>query len=302
MARPTSATVIPYIVGISGPSSSGKTTLARLLKCVCDVDVSGSKCSVKLFILYEDDFYKTNIDVPNVTVLSSKHGARELKDWDCIESLDLDRLGSALHYFKKHGMLPPRMVNKEGRNNVVDLGVSSSTVANFRMAFKIWLEEFYYSSLSHTLLGDVSSVEIRVCILDGFLLYPKKPGSGTNDQMHAKLYNLTNTLLDLKLFLLSRREQTVRRRAQRMRYATLKDFWDDPPGYVEDVVWPNYENEHSWMFVNGNVAGMEIDQERVRDEGIIVDPGLADKGMGEILAWGLGWIKETLSARSRLKA
>jgi nicotinamide/nicotinate riboside kinase len=345
MARPTSVTVIPYIVGISGPSSSGKTTLARLLQSVCNVDVSSGKCSVKLFILYEDDFYKTNIElvpmiplfyhhypsttfltdirdiipcivflfflkildssVPNVTVLSAKHGARELKDWDCIESLDLDRLGSTLRHFKKHGMLPPCMVEKEGRNNVVDLGVSSTMVTKFRMAFELWLEEFYYSSLSHTLshtlLGDVPSIEIRLCILDGFLLYPKKPDSSTNDPLHAKLYNLTNTLLDLRLFLLSRREQTIRRRAQRMRYATLKDFWADPPGYVEDVVWPNYEREHSWMFVNGNVAGMEIDQERVRDEGIIVDPGLADKCTGEILAWGLAMIKETLRAKLRSK-
>lgn len=239
--------------------------------------------------------------VPNVTILSAKHGARKLKDWDCIESLDLDRLGSMLRYFKKHGMLPPFIVNKGGRNDVVDLGVSSSTVTNFRMAFELWLEDFYCSSLSHTLVGDAPSLEIRLCILDGFLLYPKKPDSSTNDPLHAKLYNLTSTLLDLRLFLLSRREQTIRRRVQRMRYATVKDFWADPPGYVEDVVWPNYEREHSWMFVNGNVADMEIDQERVRDEGIIIDIGLADKCMGEILAWGLAMIKETLRAKLRLK-
>src|SRR6187402_71481 len=73
MARPTSAPVIPYIVGISGPSSSGKTTLARLLQSVCNVDVFSGKCSVKLFILYEDDFYKTNIELVPIIPLFDHH-------------------------------------------------------------------------------------------------------------------------------------------------------------------------------------------------------------------------------------
>lgn len=41
------------IVGISGPSSSGKTTLARLLQTV----FGGLHESLKTFIIHEDDFY-----------------------------------------------------------------------------------------------------------------------------------------------------------------------------------------------------------------------------------------------------
>lgn len=39
------------IIGISGPSSSGKTTLARLLRTVFAVH------GMKTFIIHEDDFY-----------------------------------------------------------------------------------------------------------------------------------------------------------------------------------------------------------------------------------------------------
>lgn len=40
------------VIGLSGPSSSGKTTLARLLRTI--FSVSGR---VRTFIIHEDDFY-----------------------------------------------------------------------------------------------------------------------------------------------------------------------------------------------------------------------------------------------------
>lgn len=43
----------PSIIGISGPSSSGKTTLARLLQTV----FSGLDDQSNLLLLHEDDFY-----------------------------------------------------------------------------------------------------------------------------------------------------------------------------------------------------------------------------------------------------
>lgn len=40
------------IIGISGPSSSGKTTLARLLR-----EVFAIEGNLRSFIIHEDDFY-----------------------------------------------------------------------------------------------------------------------------------------------------------------------------------------------------------------------------------------------------
>lgn len=53
------------IIGISGPSSSGKTTLARLLQrvfCGVRLEANGSDASqdgnkLNTFIIHEDDFY-----------------------------------------------------------------------------------------------------------------------------------------------------------------------------------------------------------------------------------------------------
>ena len=48
------------LIGLSGPSCSGKTTLARLLKSSFDVDIPGRSLNLK--ILPEDDFYKTDAE------------------------------------------------------------------------------------------------------------------------------------------------------------------------------------------------------------------------------------------------
>jgi nicotinamide/nicotinate riboside kinase len=50
------------VVGVSGPSSSGKTTLARLLRSIfnppAEISSSDQEAAVRSFILHEDDFYK----------------------------------------------------------------------------------------------------------------------------------------------------------------------------------------------------------------------------------------------------
>jgi nicotinamide/nicotinate riboside kinase len=52
------------IVGLSGPSSSGKTSLARLLRSIFNIPASAETNynAVTLFILHEDDFYKTDAE------------------------------------------------------------------------------------------------------------------------------------------------------------------------------------------------------------------------------------------------
>lgn len=47
------------VVGISGPSSSGKTTLARLLRTVFN-SKQKSNVDVRAILVHEDDFYKAD--------------------------------------------------------------------------------------------------------------------------------------------------------------------------------------------------------------------------------------------------
>lgn len=57
------------VIGLSGPSSSGKTTLARHLRSIFDLTPSPPASAIKTSILHEDDFYKTDTQY----VLSMRH-------------------------------------------------------------------------------------------------------------------------------------------------------------------------------------------------------------------------------------
>lgn len=63
------------IIGISGPSSSGKTTLARLLQSVFSPTSTSTSTSgtglAQTFILHEDDFYLPDNEYPSPSLFFS---------------------------------------------------------------------------------------------------------------------------------------------------------------------------------------------------------------------------------------
>ncbi|KAJ1926129.1 ribosylnicotinamide kinase [Tieghemiomyces parasiticus] len=77
------------IVGISGPTCSGKTTLARRLQ--------GALPNVTL--LHQDDFYLPPDNIPI-------DPATGMQDWDCDAAIDWPRLEAALAHFRAQGRLP----------------------------------------------------------------------------------------------------------------------------------------------------------------------------------------------------
>jgi len=130
----------PLIVGISGASSSGKTTLARLLRDVWSNTI----------ILHEDDFYWADDKIP------IKDG---VQDWDCMEALDVSRLERTLVYLKSHDSLPPGLESKEDRNSAEDPGVHQSIINQCK-------------SRADALVA--SRPTRPIAIIDGFLLYSSK--------------------------------------------------------------------------------------------------------------------------------
>lgn len=64
--------------------------------------------------------------------------------------------------------------------------------------------------------------------------------------------------LDMRILLRSSFQATKSRREARKGYAVDGEggWWVDPVGYVEDVVWPAYVDEHSFLFVDGDVEGV----------------------------------------------
>ncbi|KAF2130818.1 P-loop containing nucleoside triphosphate hydrolase protein [Dothidotthia symphoricarpi CBS 119687] len=126
----------PLILAISGPSSSGKTTLSRLLRSLSPAQTS---------ILHLDDFYLPDTSIP------VKNG---IQDWDCLESLDLPLLEKALHTIKSTGQTPDWLVSKEDQNSVGEHGVPEAVIQEVRQRVKEWGGR-------------------RIHIIDGFLLFSR---------------------------------------------------------------------------------------------------------------------------------
>ena len=95
--------------------------------------------------------------------------------------------------------------------------------------------------------------------------------------------------IDIKLFLRVSHAKAKARREARTGYVTLEGFWEDPPGYVDKIVWPNYVEAHKWMFegddVEGKVKDNVIDQLGIQsqEEGVDVDMTTTLKWAVELL-------------------
>lgn len=91
--------------------------------------------------------------------------------------------------------------------------------------------------------------------------------------------------LDLKLFLRASYARTKARREARLGYVTMEGFWQNPPGYVDSVVWPNYVAHHAWMFDNGEVEG-RFREQALEETGIqVLKEAPVDADMEVLLGW-----------------
>lgn len=176
------------LVGISGVSSSGKTTLARSLRDIFP----------NTFILHEDDFYKTDADIP---MTQTPDG--EVADWDCIDAINLPALEEALKHIRIHGMPPPDLVSKEDKNSVGEVKVDKKVIDEMQWNASRWMFQ------------DVPPI----AIIDGFLLYSEAMES-------------IRELFDVKLLLHTNFKTAKERRESRSGYVTIEGFWADPPNVL----------------------------------------------------------------------
>jgi nicotinamide/nicotinate riboside kinase len=218
-----------------------------------------------------------------------KHG---VLDWDCAEALVIPDIESSLRYIQLHGILPvsttlsfcpnpflnsaqPGFDSKEDRNSIGSCPVRESVIDELKAQVFKWMQP---GNPGHGILNSTPS-PLRICIFDGFLLYSQ---SMAEIQSH----------MDIKLFLQVSFSKAKMRREARDRYATIEGFWQDPPGYVEKIVWPNYVEDHKWMFENGDVEGTLKDD--VTKEWKIESQG---KGPDVDMEITLRWTVERLVAK-----
>ena len=226
----------PLLVGISGPSCSGKTTLAKALQSFV----------TNAIVIHQDEFYKPDSEIP------VRNG---VQDWDCAESLDISSLVSVLQRFKHSGEVDSKYVKKR------DSQEEKASV----------LEKPEYET---QYLGDRP-----VAIIEGFLLYSESV-SAIRDMLDVKLF------LRVDLY-------TIRARRGKRGYETIEGYWEDPPGYVDDIVWPNYVREHAFLFRDGIV------EEGMHDEtcdrlGIAYQPEETEGNMEKMIKWACETIQSGL--------
>ncbi|KAG8419386.1 ribosylnicotinamide kinase [Metarhizium acridum] len=104
--------------------------------------------------------------------------------------------------------------------------------------------------------------------------------------------------LDLKLFVRASYAKVKARREARDGYVTIEGFWADPPGYVDKIVWPNYVEEHAWMFDGGDVEGT-FKADVLESQGIKVPKEApVDADLEYVLGWMVGVVIEELRKHS----
>ncbi|KAG8531075.1 uncharacterized protein KY384_004432 [Bacidia gigantensis] len=225
---PTPKSQRPFLIALSGPTSAGKTTIATLLTSIFSSDPSPSPTPTDFgfTLLHADDFYKPDSQIPTHPT--------GVQDWDCAEALDVHKFRDVLLDLKAGGEVPKGILSQGGLEDGVH---GSAKGADSRREFVERMRGEVSAWPSQLLKGR------RVVLLEGFLLF----GHSIKDDI--------GVLFDLKILLRARREKAKERREGRNGYVTLEGFWQDPEGYFDDVVWPNYVREHAWLFEGGDVEG-----------------------------------------------
>jgi len=233
----------PLLLALSGPTSSGKTTVANALSAIFPSSL----------IIHADDFYKTDSQIP------LKDG---VQDWDCVESLDLERFWTLLLDVKAGGEVPKDLVHQGGMEDGVHAptvkGVSEGTVKKLQIEVEAWPEILKRR---------------KIVIVDGFLLFGKS------------VRHMSSSVFDIRILLRATYQEAKRRRESRNGYVTLEGFWQDPPGYFDKIVWPNFLEEHEWMFHDGDVEG---DLERTKADlhrSTVVGPLEVEGGLDGLVRW-----------------
>lgn len=246
-------------------------------------------------------------------------------DWDCAEAINIADLEKALTHIRSEGTFPvsnnramttrrighgvavmtsplskdmtrstsylpdtstspvqPFVDSKEDQNSVGSCPASDDQISAMKAEVKAWLQP---GQPGHDIFngGD----PLRMCLLDGFLLYSPPDFSKTMD------------LIDIKIFLQVTRAKATQRREARDGYVTLEGFWKDPPGYVDKIVWPNYVEAHKWMFEDGDVEGGKLNWSLLKEEHILAQQSSADEpptdfDFEETLVWAVGEVMAAL--------
>lgn len=121
---------------------------------------------------------------------------------------------------------------------------------------------------------------LTIAFLEGFLLYGPSLSDGSDKEEEEDPLDSVHQNIHLPIFLPAPYDLVKQRREARSGYVTIgpqptreevredhaeegkegsgkddepaenkQSFWTDPPGYVDDIVWPRYIEEHAWLLL-----------------------------------------------------
>ncbi|RIB15646.1 P-loop containing nucleoside triphosphate hydrolase protein [Gigaspora rosea] len=130
------------LIGMSGASCSGKTTLARLL----------TKILPNSWIFHQDDFFKSESKIPIDPTTN-------LPNWDCPDAIDFTKFIKTLRHVHQTGSLPDSFKSKERLNTRNDTQIESQL-------------ESLIKQLSNRITSSINNLtDWKFILVDGFLLY-----------------------------------------------------------------------------------------------------------------------------------
>ncbi|KEP53641.1 P-loop nucleoside triphosphate hydrolase [Rhizoctonia solani 123E] len=142
------------LVGIGGPTCSGKTTLAKYLRAILP----------NSFIIHQDDFAPPQEQIP-------MHPVYNVQDWDDAPgAIDWPRLRASLKHVKDHGILPGSHSSHDHLNEQREVPIPRGMLERWKL--QLHEVESQWSS---------KGVDIIWALLDGFLLYWDKEVVGHLD-------------------------------------------------------------------------------------------------------------------------
>ncbi|KAL6931017.1 related to Nicotinamide riboside kinase [Hanseniaspora guilliermondii] len=245
------------LVGCSGCSSSGKTTIVKILKTIIQEKDNEFNTNINdnLVVLHEDDFFKTDRDIPIDPI-------KNIQNWDCPEALNLDLFKQELRSIRE--------TKSESLSLISDTLIHNDNVESLD---KFHFDDDFKNKLYNEFKSVISKYQQKyntksfyIFLIDGFMMFHD---------------NSILDLLDIKLFFRAPYEVLKSRREKR-NYTTLEGNWVDPPGYFDDFVYKYYKLNHEHLFEDGDVENGTIVQ-KYEDEIILYENGNKDAKVDDIL-------------------
>lgn len=263
-------------------------------------------------------------DPPNrrrIPVVTTSAG-KLVQDWDTLEALDIPLLENALRHIREHGDLPAGLKSKEDLNDAADVDIDEQTIQKLQDSVAQQLQDLLLNACSNAQYSQTSNgpLGISLAFIEGFLLY-----APPDDPTHP--LRLVHDSIDIPLFLPATYTLLKQRREGRTGYVTIgpaptpsapsqgtktpnegqqdansydppeTNFWTDPPGYVDDIVWPRYITDHAWLLLPEsdesnkdleNLKRLIGEGENIRtDAGVIVAPGSGQVPLAQLLHWAV---------------